>query len=194
MRVQRYALFPTPANLEGNFSSITTFLLHTPRWGAMTETWTESPHAEPRARVISQGHIEKPHGQQGCLDWLPLPVSRNHPEALLTALKRKSGHRPTEQQDQTKTKPQERATKPSVSVFQRFNQKKACPTTPSSLSAHTLILPFTLITETNCYNILYITYYILYIIINNTTIGERKGKTTPRLYLHWNAETLKHFE
>ena len=110
--------------------------------------------------------------------------SRNHPEALLTALKRKSGHRPTEQQDQTKTKPQERATKPSVSVFQRFNQKKACPTTPSSLSAHTLILPFTLITETNCYNILYITYYILYIIINNTTIGERKGKTTPRLYLH----------
>ena len=81
-----------------------------------------------------------------------------------------------------------------VSVFQRFNQKKACPTTPSSLSAHTLILPFTLITKTNCYNILYITYYILYIIINNTTIGERKGKTTPRLYLHWNAETLKHFE
>ena len=94
---------------------------------------------------------------------IPKP-SRSHPEALLTALKRKSGHRPTEQQDQTKTKPQERATKPSVSVFQRFNQKKACPTTPSSLSAHTLILPFTLITETNCYNILYITYYILYII------------------------------
>ena len=82
MRVQRYALFPTPANLEGNFSPITTFLLHTPCRGAMTETWTESPHAEPRARVISQGHIEKPHGQQGCLDWLPLPVSRNHPETI----------------------------------------------------------------------------------------------------------------
>lgn len=132
MRVQRYALFPTPANLEGNFSPITTFLLHTPRWGAMTETWTESSHADPRTRVFSQGHIEKPYGQQGCLDWLPLPISRNHPEALLTALKRKSGHRPTEQQDQTKTKPQERATKPSVSAFQcfsvsAFQSKKSMP-------------------------------------------------------------------
>ena len=79
MRVQRYALFPTPANLEGNFSPITTFLLSIPIRSLLQE-------GEPRADTQKQG----PGPQNKNQDFLQR-LSRRHPEALPSALKRKRG-------------------------------------------------------------------------------------------------------
>ena len=79
MRVQRYALFPTPANLEGNFSPITTFLLSIPIRSLLQE-------GGPRADTQKQG----PGPQDKNQDFLQR-LSRRHPEALPSALKRKIG-------------------------------------------------------------------------------------------------------
>lgn len=79
MRVQRYALFPTPANLEGNFSPNTTFLLSIPIRSLLQE-------GEPRADTQKQG----PGPQDKKQDFLQR-LSRRHPEALPSALKRKIG-------------------------------------------------------------------------------------------------------
>ncbi len=133
MRVQRYALFPTPANLEGNFSPIKTFLLSIPIRSLLQE-------GEPRADTQKQG----PGPQNKNQDFLQR-LSRRHPEALPSALKRKIGssnissdawswvsvkaHKKNKQLHHSifwmspKTEPQRQ----SVSASQRLNAKKHTP-------------------------------------------------------------------
>lgn len=133
MRVQRYALFPTPANLEGNFSPITTFLLSIPIRSLLQE-------GEPRADTQKQGP-----GPQNKNQDLLQRLSRRHPEALPSALKRKRGssnissdawswvsvkdHKKNKQLHHSifwmnpKTDPQRQ----SVSASQRLNAKSILP-------------------------------------------------------------------
>lgn len=141
MRVQRYALFPTPANLEGNFSPITTFLLSRPPRAHGPEGRPEAcPRpgglsAEPSVLRVDGGSKGRP----------PPPISRNHPEASPWASKRKTDESPQGQQDHARTRPPSPnvssrpsvttgSPSPNVSVFQCFNVKKGTP-------PHSLLLP-----------------------------------------------------
>lgn len=169
MRVQRYALFPTPANLEGNFSPITTFLLSIPIRSLLQE-------GEPRADTQKQG----PGPQDKNQDFLQR-LSRRHPEALPSALKRKIGssnissdawswvsvkaHKKNKQLHHSifwmnpKTEPQRQ----SVSASQRLNvstQKSIPPffSPPSNAPLSLIIIHIFNISIT-----IYYTCYILYI-------------------------------
>lgn len=138
MRVQRYALFPTPANLEGNFSTITTFLLSRPprahgpegRPGACPRPGGLS--AEPSVLRVDGGSKGRP----------PPPISRNHPEASPWASKRKTDESPQGQQDHARTRP------PSPNVSSRPSVTTGSPSPNVSMfqckkrhTPHSLLLP-----------------------------------------------------
>ena len=178
MRVQRYALFPTPANLEGNFSPITTFLLSIPIRSLLQE-------GEPRADTQKQG----PGPQDKNQDFLQR-LSRRHPEALPSALKRKIGssnissdawswvsakaHKKIKQLHHSifwmspKTEPQRQ----SVSASQRLNAKKHTPIFLPTLQRSSFSNNHSYF-QYQYYNIL----YILYIIYINIIRKEKKRKS-----------------
>lgn len=140
MRVQRYALFPTPANLERNFSPITTFLLSIPirslllEGGPRTDTQKQGPGPQDKTKTSARGYPEA----------IP-KACRSLAKASPSALKRKTGssdissdawswvsvkaHKKNKQLHHSifwmnpKTEPQRQ----SVSASQRLNAKKHTP-------------------------------------------------------------------